>query len=107
MVKIFFENKKLITTLIVALLTVFIMSFKENEEPVCVPNQETAIKIAEAIWLPIYGEKIYKYKPFIATLKEDKIWEVTGTLNDAKKGGTPYIEIQKSDCKILKVTHGK
>ena len=25
-----------------------------------VPNKNTAIKIAEAIWLPIYGESIYR-----------------------------------------------
>lgn len=70
-----------------------------------VPDQSTAIKIAEAIWLPIYGEKIYKEKPFIATLKDSTIWVVRGTLNSNSKGGTAYIEIQKKDCKILKVTH--
>lgn len=77
-----------------------------------VPNKETAIKIAEAIWLPIYGEKIYQEKPFKAVLVKDSIWIVTGTLKDPGDGkdivgGTAYIEIQKSDCKILKVIHGK
>jgi hypothetical protein len=71
-----------------------------------VPNKETAVKIAEAIWLPIYGSKIYNYTPFIAELKNDNIWIVRGTLK-TEKGGVPYIEIQKSDCKILKVIHGK
>jgi len=77
-----------------------------------VPNKETAIKIAEAIWLPIYGEKIYQEKPFKAVLVRDSVWIVTGTLKDPGDdkdivGGTAYIEIQKSDCKILKVIHGK
>lgn len=73
-----------------------------------VPNEEIAKKIAEIIWLPIYGEKIYKMKPFMATLKDSSIWIVRGTLNPQYTfGGTPYIEIQKKDCKILKVTHGK
>jgi hypothetical protein len=71
-----------------------------------VPDAETAIKIAEAIWLPIYGEKIYENKPFIAKLKNSNVWIVEGTLKDTK-GGVPYIEIQKKDCKILKVYHGK
>jgi hypothetical protein len=71
-----------------------------------VPNQETAIKIAEAIWFPIYGDEIYTRKPFKATLKADSIWVVQGTLTKGK-GGVPYIEMQKSDCRILKVTHGK
>lgn len=72
-----------------------------------VPNEETAIKIAEAIWLPIYGEKIYNQKPYIVSLVNDSIWVVTGTLAENKRGGVAYIEIQKKDCKILKVIHGK
>ena len=71
-----------------------------------VPDGETAIKIAEAIWLPIYGKKIYDNRPFIAKLRDSSVWVVEGTLNSAK-GGVPYMEIQKSDCKILKVFHGK
>jgi len=71
-----------------------------------VPNKETAIKIAEALWLQVYGEKINDKKPFIAELKDGKIWIVKGTLHHAK-GGVPYIEIRKSDCKILRMTHGK
>jgi len=72
-----------------------------------VPNEEVAIKIAEAIWLPIYGEKIYDQKPYIIYLLKDSVWIVTGTLPENELGGTAYIEIQKSDGKILKVTHGK
>jgi len=73
-----------------------------------VPNAETAIGIAEAIWLPIYGKKIYESKPFVAKLKNSSVWVVWGTLNSQyTAGGTPYIEIQKKDCKILKVTHTK
>ncbi|MNT94770.1 hypothetical protein D3C72_2365260 [compost metagenome] len=75
-----------------------------------VPNKETAIKIAEAIWLPIYGKKIYNEKPFTTELTSSGIWIVKGTLKDldiGAKGGVAYIEIQKSDCKILKIYHGK
>lgn len=82
-----------------------------------VPDAQTAIKIAEANWLPIYGEGINKNKPFKARLENNKIWIVEGTLPGANEvsgrsisvtvGGVPYIEIQKSDGKILKVTHGK
>jgi hypothetical protein len=83
-------------------------SIKKRQEVVnYVPNAETAIKVAEAIWLPIYGERIYQKRPFVAKLKDSTIWVVTGTLRENLLGGVPYIEIQKSDCKILKVTHGK
>lgn len=89
----------------------------ENGERAYVPDAETAIKVAEAIWLPIYGERIYQKKPFKARLKSSNVWIVEGTLQmdsavgarsiSITVGGVPYIEIQKSDCKILKVTHGK
>jgi len=83
------------------------LSYQQNmpKEGV-VPDAETAIKVAEAIWLPVFGDKIYENKPFKANLK-DGVWIVEGTLPAGYKGGTPYIEIQKSDCKILKITHGK
>lgn len=69
-----------------------------------VPNEETAVRIAEAIWLPIYGEKdVESCKPFVAKLKNSNIWVVEGTAPPRQKGGVFYIEIRKSDCKILKV----
>lgn len=105
--------KKLIATYPFVLLLVVILISCTNVEPKkmitnedYVPDKETAIKIAEAIWLPIYGEKIYESKPFEAQLKGDSLWVVEGTLKE-KKGGVPYIEIRKSDCKIIIVTHGK
>jgi hypothetical protein len=72
-----------------------------------VPDAETARKIAEAIWLPIYGKQIYEDTPFIAKLNRSDVWVVEGTLKDGLAGGVPYIEIEKNDCKILKVSHGK
>lgn len=77
-----------------------------------VPNEETAKKIAEAIWLPIFGEEIFEQRPYRATLV-DNIWIVRGLMplpcrnEPGCRGGTAYIEIRKSDCKILKVKHGR
>ncbi|MGN7812863.1 YbbC/YhhH family protein [Flavobacterium sp. 22076] len=71
-----------------------------------VPDNETAIKIAETILVPIYGKKIYEQRPFVARLKSPNVWAVEGTLHTTK-GGVAYIEIQKKDCKILKVYHEK
>lgn len=78
-----------------------------------VPNEETAKKIAEAIWIPIYGEShILKQRPYSAELVND-IWIVKGLIPEPYRydpnirGGTAYIEIRKKDCKILKVTHYK
>ena len=72
-----------------------------------VPDEETAIRIAEAVWLPIYGHLIYDSKPFHAKLIGDSIWVVEGTLPEGHLGGVPYAAIQKKDGKVLKVMHGQ
>lgn len=95
--------------LIILITTVYLFAIKNDKMTVrdYVPNSETAIKVAEAVWLPIYGDKIFKEKPYNVSLKDNKIWIVTGSIAKNKRGGVAYIEIQKSDCKILKVVHGK
>lgn len=49
-----------------------------------VPNIATSIKIAEAIWLPIYGERIYKKKPYNVKLKNG-VRIIEGTLHQILK----------------------
>lgn len=72
-----------------------------------VPNEETAIRIAEAVWIPIYGgKKIEKEKPFKATL-HDTVWIVTGTLPKGSAGGTAIAEISKESGCIIRVSHEK
>ena len=71
-----------------------------------VPDEETAIKIAKAIWLPVFGDVIndddYIY---IAVLKNDSIWDVMGTFPRPTLGTGPHLEIRKRDCKILSINH--
>ena len=114
--------KKKITQIVMYLLlfAIFMSSFKCMEsssheikkiekndiEENYVPNSKTAIKIAEAIWLPIQGDKIIENKPYIAKL-DGNIWIVEGSLPEGMKGGVPFVRIQKNDCKILEVTHTK
>jgi hypothetical protein len=72
-----------------------------------VPDNITAIKIAEAVWTPIYGrEAIEKEKPFEATL-ECQVWTVKGTLPKGFAGGVAVARISKRDGKIIEVFHGK
>ena len=81
------------------------ITFKPKEG--YVPNAETAIKIALAVWAPIYGaDKIEKEKHFQATLSNG-IWTVTGTLPTGMVGGVAEIDIAKDDARILRVIHGK
>ena len=77
-----------------------------------VPNQETAVRIAEAVLIPIYGEKLVaRERPFHATVKE-KVWTVSGTLHcpdggNACFGGTAMVQLSKEDGRILYITHFK
>lgn len=77
-----------------------------------VPDKETAIRIAEAVWIPIYGEdQINNEKPFKATLRNG-VWLVEGSLpegpeNSIVAGGVAVAEIAKKDGHIIRVSHGK
>jgi hypothetical protein len=72
-----------------------------------VPDQKTAIAVAEAILAPIYAEKqIASERPFTARL-DGGIWTVTGHLPVGWDGGAAEIKIRKSDAKVVSVTHGK
>ena len=71
-----------------------------------VPDETTAIKIAEAVWLPIYGEHIKDEQPFRAKLIGD-VWYVEGSLPEHSFGGVAEAQIRKTDGSILRVSHGK
>lgn len=76
-----------------------------------VPNSDTAVQIAEAVLIPVYGKKhIQSERPFIAKLK-DGVWTVSGTLRcpDGTTtncvGGVAVVEISKADARVLSMTH--
>ncbi len=70
-----------------------------------VPDEQTAIAIAVAVWIPIYGqEQIESERPYRATLRNG-VWTVTGTLPEGYHGGTAVAEIAKDDGRILRVVH--
>lgn len=72
-----------------------------------VPDAETAIAIAVAVWTPIYGkEKIASEKPYRATLADEK-WTATGSLPKGRLGGVAIAVISKADGQILRVSHGR
>jgi len=75
-----------------------------------IPDEKTALKIAKAVWLPIYGGKslfMYSYK---IELVEENIWGIKGVNRiyrfiGANYGG-PYIFIDRKTGAILQVGHG-
>ena len=72
-----------------------------------VPDADTAIKIAVAVWEPIYGRKqIQSQKPFRATLRNG-VWTVHGSLPPNTPGGVAEADISKKDGRVLRVIHGK
>jgi len=72
-----------------------------------VPDAKTAIKIAVAVWEPIYGEKlIANEKPYHANLSNG-VWTVTGSLPKGALGGTAIADIAKDNGRILRVIHEK
>jgi len=82
---------------------------KHNYKPSAgyVPNAATAIKIAVAVWEPIYGvEQIARERPYRVLLKKD-VWIVEGSLPEDLNGGIAVAEISKDSGKILRVSHGK
>lgn len=72
-----------------------------------VPDAKTAIRIAVAVWSPIYGEeKIQKEKPFRATLAKG-VWTVESSLPKGSIGGVAIAEISKKNGQVLRVSHGQ
>ncbi|MDR1971861.1 MAG: YbbC/YhhH family protein [Treponema sp.] len=75
-----------------------------------VPDKTTALKIAKAVWTPIYGKKDLRWRTYYIEL-DNNIWIIEGSniwaqLISASSGG-PYIEIDKENGTILKVIHTK
>jgi hypothetical protein len=72
-----------------------------------VPDETTAIAVAEAILTPIYGKSvIYEEKPYRVSL-HNNVWTVTGSLPEGCLGGVFLIQIDKNDSRIIRVTHGE
>lgn len=72
-----------------------------------VPDKATAVRVAEAILVPIYGEKqIASERPFSAELKGG-VWTVTGHLPEGWTGGVAEVRISKMTCQVISLSHGK
>lgn len=72
-----------------------------------VPDKTVAVKIGEAVLIPIYGEKqIRSEEPFVAA-REGDVWTVSGTLPPNTIGGTAYVKLSATDGRILDWCHFK
>ena len=87
------------------IFVIWIYGEAEAQSRGIVPDKETAIKIAESVWYPIYGSEIYTELPFTATLEGDTVWFVQGSLPKGMTGGCAEIRLRKSDAAVLYVGH--
>src|ERR1035441_4589826 len=81
-----------------------------------VPDATTAVKIAEAVIIPVYGRvKIESERPFKATLQGDT-WTVEGTfrcpdgtggITTECAGGVAIVKLSKTNARIISMIHGK
>ncbi len=88
--------------LIIALLNGGFESKYSEESKKIIHSKEMALSIAEIVLVGQYGKGVRKHKPF-QVYDMNQYWVVKG--KDSKGG--PYIEIEKSDCRIRKVQNGK
>jgi len=68
-----------------------------------VPDEEIALKIAEAVLVAAYGDAVLLDRPFVTSKPQlGNIWHVTGTLPDGFMGVTYEVIIRRHDGKVLK-----
>jgi len=74
-----------------------------------IPDEKTAKEVAKSILIPIYGKKdIKEQMPFeVIYDSEYDAWVISGTLKSNMIGGVATIIIQKSDGKVLAVSHSR
>jgi hypothetical protein len=80
-----------------------------NPNHAFVPDAATAIAIARAVLVPIYGAKAMQAEEPLTAQRHGDIWVVEGTLPCPKVascvGGTAELQLSAKDGRILHVTH--
>lgn len=99
--------RKLKNTALVSLLTLsLLVTPSAHCMDLLLKTEQQAIQVAVVIAEIIYGvEEIKDQQPYKASLDGD-IWTVRGTLN-YDKGGVFEIQLNRADCRVIKVSHGK
>jgi hypothetical protein len=94
-----------IAILVFVVCTIEPVTYAKSKQSV--PDEATAIRVAEAALIPIYGKKqIESERPFTAKLT-GTTWFVFGHLPEGWVGGVAEIWIDKRDGHVLRYMHGK
>jgi len=103
-------------TILFMLIAAYVLAQQTNNPPaLAVPDEATAVKLAEKALSKIYGKKhIQSERPFSGKLTEG-IWHVAGTLNckDSRGhatsspcvGGVAEADIRQRDGRVMKTAH--
>ncbi len=73
-------------------------------------DEASAVKIAEVIFVKVYGERVLQQKPWkVKSEKDDSIFFIEGTFNLPKGtlGGVAEIRIKRSNAEVVSIMHGK
>ena len=71
-------------------------------------DDTTAVEYAKLVLFPIYGKAfIEKERPYSVKLLNGNIWCITGSLPANTEGGVFSILINKTDGRVLKISHSK
>ena len=102
------ENKLIILSCVIAILLAgnilqFVWNNPSQLSEDAVPDEETALRIAEAVVVSAYGDRELSHASFN---ESQEAWVVYGSnVPDGYAGGIPRITIRKSDGKILEIYH--
>jgi hypothetical protein len=101
------HRAKLIVAVLCAVSTALAQAPTYKPAKGFVPDEKTAIAIAEAVLKPVYGdEQIRSEEPFHATLKDD-VWTIDGYIPPEDFGGVATVRLSRTDGRILYMMHGK
>lgn len=97
------------TLLVSVFMPMYPLCQQKRPEPALgfIPDKATAVQVAEAILVPIYGKQMVESeRPFSAILKGNT-WKVEGYLAPGVDGGVSEVWLDRRDGKILRVSQGK
>lgn len=83
-----------------------------EEEVGEIKNFKEAKKIAEKIWIEVYGEEVLKKRPYKVFFDYEKeVWLVQGSIPSKRyevvNGGVPYFIVEKKTGKVLAIWYDK
>lgn len=70
------------------------------------PTLDVAFQVALPILQARYNKTFEDYD-FKGYLANDSIWVIYGNLKQHVEGGSPYIELNKNDGRVVEITHTK